>query len=185
MQTELVKFNIEDFLLEFEKNRTIERKTKPKSQSFGHWYNMKLAYSTSALYKSLKLLKIDDETIYEYVREVNWNMSKDLGLPLKRTLNYFSKPNKIIIHIDNILWGIVWTKPFKRENNKTDERTLSFDVVKCPYADYFKEKKQEQLCDEAICSLDYKFAKEWGVQFKRKNTIIKGCDKCDFKFINH
>ncbi len=142
-----------------------------------------MAYSTLAIYKSLKLLKIDDETIYEFVEEINWNISKDVGAPLKNTLTFFSKPNKIMKRIDSILWGVVWTKPFKRENIRIDERALSFDVVKCPYSDYFNKKEQESLCKETICSLDFRLAEQWGVKFERTNTIINGCDKCDFKFI--
>jgi hypothetical protein len=59
---------------------------------------------------------------------------------------------------------------------------VSFDVLACPFADYFKEQGVPELTEPAAGNLDYGMAREWGVELVRTQTIADGAAHCDFRW---
>jgi hypothetical protein len=64
----------------------------------------------------------------------------------------------------------------------SDERTVAFDVVRCPVAEYFRERGLVELCVEAWCNLDYELAERWGGTLERATTLVEGAARCDFRW---
>jgi L-2-amino-thiazoline-4-carboxylic acid hydrolase len=58
----------------------------------------------------------------------------------------------------------------------------TYDIYRCPMADYLVALRLSDLCQSAFCNLDFELARVWGVQLKRQNTIACGAKHCDFKF---
>ena len=59
---------------------------------------------------------------------------------------------------------------------------MAFDVTRCPLADYFKDQGVPELTEPAAGNLDYRMAREWGVELVRTQTIADGAECCDFRW---
>ena len=59
---------------------------------------------------------------------------------------------------------------------------VEFDVLVCPLADYFKDQGVPELTEPAAGNLDYRMAREWGVELVRTQTIADGAAYCDFRW---
>ena len=57
----------------------------------------------------------------------------------------------------------------------------SFDVVRCPIADYFRKQGTIDLCSASWCGLDYAFAELTHQKLVRTKTLVRGDDRCDFR----
>lgn len=79
------------------------------------------------------------------------------------------------------LFLLVFTAPFRRRAAPPGQG-LSFDVLACPLADYFRRQGVPELTHHAACQLDYRMAQDWGVQLHRQQTLAGGGAFCDFRF---
>ncbi len=188
MQEELftvyVGNGMDEFLLNCKKHLKIEMKLKPPAKTFGNWFVMKLVCSAMAFYIALLEMGMDRTQAYEHVRNVVWKMSSDSGKPLYELVGLFSAPQTRLRNINRLLWAVLWSEPFRRENLREEKGIVSFDVVDCPISGHLIARNEPQLCVEAFCKIDYSLAKGWNATLERKCTIAEGCDKCDFKFEN-
>ena len=62
------------------------------------------------------------------------------------------------------------------------ETGVSFDVTRCPFADYLKDQGVPELTPHAACNLDYCMAREFGIDLVRSQTIADGSEHCDFRW---
>lgn len=62
------------------------------------------------------------------------------------------------------------------------ETGVAFDVLRCPVAEYFEAQGVPELTPHAACNMDYRMAREWGVELHRSQTIATGAGYCDFRF---
>ena len=62
------------------------------------------------------------------------------------------------------------------------ERTVAFDVLRCPVADYFDAAGLNDLCARSFCGLDYELAAEWGATLQRETTLARGDGSCSFRW---
>ena len=74
-----------------------------------------------------------------------------------------------------------FTSPF-RHRYLPSETGVAFDVTVCPLADYFKDQGVPELTEPAAGNLDYRMAREWGVELVRTQTIADGAAHCDFRW---
>jgi hypothetical protein len=74
-----------------------------------------------------------------------------------------------------------FTSPFCHRH-LSSETGMAFDVTLCPLADYFKDEGVPELTEPAACNLDYRMAREWGVELVRTQTIADGAAHCDFRW---
>jgi L-2-amino-thiazoline-4-carboxylic acid hydrolase len=63
-----------------------------------------------------------------------------------------------------------------------DARTVAFDVVRCPVAEYMAQKGLAELCVESWCNLDFALAERWGASLERTMTLAGGAERCDFRW---
>jgi hypothetical protein len=59
---------------------------------------------------------------------------------------------------------------------------LSYDVLRCPIADYLCARDASELCVAAFCDQDHLVAAVWGARLHRRTTIAEGADRCDFRY---
>ena len=74
-----------------------------------------------------------------------------------------------------------FTSPFCHRHLPS-ETGMAFDVTRCPLADYFKDQGVPELTEPAAGNLDYRMAREWGVELVRTQTIADGAECCDFRW---
>ena len=68
------------------------------------------------------------------------------------------------------------------EDVEDGERTVAFDVLRCPVAEYFDAASLNELCARSFCDLDYELAAEWGASLQRETTLARGDGACSFRW---
>jgi len=71
------------------------------------------------------------------------------------------------------------------ETGKFPDRA-EFDVTGCRFAKFFSELGEPELGFALVCSFDNTAVDEIGrgdVEFKRTQTIMRGADHCDFRYV--
>lgn len=63
-----------------------------------------------------------------------------------------------------------------------EEGGISFEIRRCPVAEYFRAHGAADLCVGAWCNQDYGLAEIWGGQLQREGTLASDHDHCDFRF---
>ena len=71
---------------------------------------------------------------------------------------------------------------YRMEDVPGDERTVAFDVKRCPVAEYFRAQGLTELCVESFCNLDFALATKWGARLERPSTLASGAELCDFRW---
>ena len=116
------------------------------------------------------------------ITEINWAI---LGPPiaLAHALSRLrsGQAGRRVAWLLDALFLLVFTAPFRRRAVPPGQG-LSFDVLVCPLADYFRRQGLPELTHHAACQLDYRMARDWGVQLHRRQTLAGGGDHCDFRF---
>lgn len=79
------------------------------------------------------------------------------------------------------LFLLVFSAPFRRRAVAPKDG-LSFDVLACPLADYYRAAGVPELTRYAACDLDHRMARDWGMQLLRTRTLADGGAACDFRF---
>lgn len=61
---------------------------------------------------------------------------------------------------------------------------FAFDVVRCRYAEFYKELGEPELGFLLVCSADFRVAEGFGgdVKLARTQTIMQGAGHCDFRY---
>lgn len=140
------------------------------------------ASNSIAMYRALIEMGIPDKIAKKYIEKVNWEIGKYIGAPI-----YFlskiciKKPLYRINWINDLLWKYLFTEPFKRVPVESDA-DVAFNVIRCPFHEYFKSQDLLELCESASCCHDYLLAEEWHSKFVRTQTLASGSDHCDFRF---
>lgn len=64
------------------------------------------------------------------------------------------------------------------------KETLTFNVVRCRYAEMYHEMGLGHMGDLLSCNRDGQFCVGYNpkIKFKRTQTIMKGADHCDFQY---
>lgn len=68
------------------------------------------------------------------------------------------------------------------EDVPDDERTVAFNVTRCPVAEYFQKEGLPELCVESFCNLDFPLAEKWGARLERTGTLAGSAERCDFRW---
>ncbi len=71
------------------------------------------------------------------------------------------------------------------ENISLDEKTLSFDVTRCGYAEMYQRMGIQELGSLMSCSRDFAFMGGFNpaIELKRTKTIMEGDRICNFRYV--
>lgn len=79
---------------------------------------------------------------------------------------------------------LLFTAPaFEQEDVEAGPGVVGFDIRKCPFADHLRAEGLVELGSEAICAVDHELAAARGVRLERGKTLLRGDDRCDFRWI--
>ena len=135
-----------------------------------------------ALYRVLRRRGWNEADAGAAITEINWAI---LGPPIALAhaasrLRSGRRGTRVGWLLD-AMFLLVFTAPFRRRAVAPADG-LSFDVLACPLADYFRSQGLPELTHYAACQLDYRMARDWGVELWRTQTLAGGGALCDFRF---
>jgi hypothetical protein len=163
--------------------------TLPPEPTVGSRMNVRLACFTMSFFDALLASGVERGYAIELVADAVWKVYRlwsiiALGLtrltPGKTTSLAFAATS----HGDHQS-GISLSFPFNApgyliESVAADTGT-SFDVVRCPVADYFRGQGAIDLCSASWCNLDYALAELTNEKLVRTKTLVRGDGRCDFR----
>jgi len=80
----------------------------------------------------------------------------------------------------------LWTKEdaLRVETLRQDAEHLDFDVVRCRYAEMYRDMGLDEIGHLLSCNRDGTFIKGYDarIEFKRSQTIMGGASYCDFRY---
>jgi L-2-amino-thiazoline-4-carboxylic acid hydrolase len=135
-----------------------------------------------ALYKSLQEFGLAKERVGPVIEAINWAV---FGSAIRISFNASWLRSSVlktrVRWVCDLMFRTLFTHPFQR-TVLPSENDVAFNVTVCPFAQFFQEQGVPELTRYAACSLDLKMAQDWGVEFKRRQTIAEGHPLCDFRF---
>ena len=156
----------------------------PERPRHGASVNLMMRYMewSCALYRAVQEHGMSPADAAVLIETVMW----DVYQPVTAALYKFSwlrsaKHETRVKWLFGMITRYFFTAPFCHRTipSKTG---VSFDVTLCPLADYFKDQGVPELTEPAAGNLDYRMAREWGVELVRTQTIADGAEYCDFRW---
>lgn len=159
-------------------------RTAPAPPAHGFGVRLLIAYLRwcLALYRCLREQGVDQATAFAHIEAIQWRIVAPLSAhayALSRLRS--ASPVKRLRWTLDMSFSLLFTRPFRREV-KPCSQGAAFLVTRCPFADYLREQGAPELTGPALCALDRHMAAEWGVEFRRSQTIAGGASHCDFEF---
>jgi ubiquinone biosynthesis protein len=155
----------------------------------GSRMNVRLACFTMSFFNALLAIDTDRDYAIELVADAAWRVYRlwstiALGLafltPGKTTSLAFAVGSR-----DNQQGNVSLRFPFNAPGYLIEPVAVrngtSFDVVRCPIADYFRGQGAVDLCSASWCNLDYALAELTREKLVRTKTLVRGDDRCDFR----
>lgn len=118
-------------------------------------------------------------------REITQRVVNEDAILSGKNLSYEFSGNSL----DVLLKAIqeVWAKDgiMKLENILLNEKSLSFDVTRCAYAELYQRLNIQELGYLMSCSRDFAFMDGFNpkIELKRTRTIMEGDTVCNFCYV--
>ncbi len=150
--------------------------------SFGVNFLLRYFEWGGALYQAMREFGTTREHAGALIETINWTIFR----PALQVGFYFSRLRSAVLKtrvrwVLDMMFRTIFTRPFQRHVLPSEEG-LAFNVTVCPLAQFFQTHNVPELTRYAACSLDWKMAQDWGIEFRRTQTIAEGHQLCDFKF---
>ncbi len=71
---------------------------------------------------------------------------------------------------------------FKLDVSELTDETFRFDIRRCRFTEMMEGMGARDLGPNLICNHDFSSALEGGARLERTQTIMKGCDHCNFRY---
>jgi hypothetical protein len=152
---------------------------------------MKTGGASLALFHTLVNHRIEEGEARQIIADVIWSFIGG-GSPLRKgviRLQYKLSRTASRDPVQRLNWCLdpLWrfiftTPPWEKRNLPSDDGVLALDVIRCPWADYFRSVGQPELGATAFCGADLKLAEIWGFDLKRNGLLVTGAPCCDFRF---
>lgn len=119
------------------------------------------------------------ERVIDLAREIVIGVAREQGAVLAEAMGGNGLPE-----FANTLTN--WTKgdALEIEMREQTETTYAFDVVRCRYADMYRELGIQELGALLSCNRDGTLVQGFNpdIKFERTQTIMGGADHCDFRY---
>ena len=155
----------------------------PREPKLGNRMNMYLACITLSSLKVLIATGIERAYAIELIGDLAWNVYERWG----RLAHFFARsfanePRKQLRMAVNLFLRFPFTPPGYQFERLPNQNGISFDMLRCPIAEYFQSHEASDLCINTWCNLDFPLAKMWGGWLDRTETLAAGGPRCDFRF---
>lgn len=155
----------------------------PIEQNFGARIMVELAVVSEAFYQQL-FLKAGGQQAYRIFNEIAWDIYSKMGGVAYRLTGFTSK-NKYdhLLKATQLFRTFPFSSPSYRWKDLPSKLgVVAFNCERCPVANYFKSRGNDQLGFNTWCQLDFRLAKLWGGTLSLTNTIAGGAEVCDFRW---
>lgn len=168
----------------WQRARALRAELSRKRPRYGVGLNLLMRYMewSAALYGALREAGFSEHLAGQMVEATNWaaiGPASALSFRFSRVAS-----NNPVVRgrwITDRLFGFLFTAPFRRVTYDSPAE-IAFDVLACPLAQYFKERRLPELTRYAACRLDHHMARQWGLVLQRQTTIANEFPLCDFRF---
>ena len=155
----------------------------PREPKPGNQMNMYLACITFLCHQDLVANGIERKYAIELIGDLAWNVYARWGWIARFIAGLFTGDASQRLRLAvNMFLRFPFTPPgyqFKRVPNPSG---ISFDMHRCPVAEYFQNHGASDLCLGTWCNLDFPLAELWGGRLERSETLAAGNSRCDFRF---
>jgi hypothetical protein len=156
----------------------------PWEPTVGSRMNVRLACLTNAMMRALLVQGVERDYAIELIGDVAWRIyDKWATIPGFITRLLSRDPAERLRNNVNIFLRFPFNPPGYVFERLPGRDHIGVDMRRCPVADYFRTHDAADLCAGSWCNLDYALAEKWGGKFVRTRTLVRGDDRCDFRFL--
>ena len=164
--------------------KTWQRELAPNRPRYGVSINLMMRYMewNCALYRAARKHGMSDVDAASLVETVMWDVYQPVPATMFKLSRLRSRKHEVRVKwILGMVTGRLLAAPFCYRHF-APKSGVEFDILSCPFADYFREQGVPELTEPAAGNMDYGMAREWGVDLVRTQTIADGAAHCDFKW---
>ncbi|MBZ0281374.1 MAG: L-2-amino-thiazoline-4-carboxylic acid hydrolase [Anaerolineae bacterium] len=155
----------------------------PQERTLGARMNVTLAGMTVAFYSALLAEGVEPKDSIQLTNDTAWVIYKRWGI-LPRLLSLVlarTSTDRLRVCTD-LFRRFPFNPPSYIMEDLLDKTVISFNVTRCPVAEYFRSQRLRELCVGSWCNQDYALAEMWGGKLERKHTLAAGDEYCDFRW---
>jgi len=156
----------------------------PREPKSGNQMNVYLACMTFACLQVLISAGVERRYAIELIGDIAWHVYERWGRIAGFIAGLYTGDIRQKLRLSvNMFLRFPFNPPgylFKRIPNQNG---ISFDMLRCPVAEYFQSQGASDLCLATWCNLDFPLAEIWGGRLERLETLSAGSSRCDFRFI--
>jgi hypothetical protein len=155
----------------------------PGEPTIGSRQNVMLAALTLSLLEALERVGVEREYAIELTGDTCWRFYRQWGRITKTITSLVSRdPTQRLRLSVNAFLTYPFGRPGYRFDDVPEDDGRSLDMVRCPVADYLRQRDAADLCAGSWCNLDFALAEMWGGRLQRSTTLVSGAKCCDFRF---
>lgn len=159
--------------------------TLPPQPTKGSTMNLRLAVLTIGMFRALLDEGIERAYAVELVSDVSWRVYGTWGALWAWLTPRTLAPGRLARRVrpdGTFVLGFPFDAPAYVARFVPSKALLSFDMTRCPVADYFQAQGAVDLCVSAWCDLDYAIGEQQGLVLRRTTTLVEGAPACDFRW---
>jgi ubiquinone biosynthesis protein len=159
--------------------------TLSRQSTLGAAITVRLAAVTAAAYETLAARHTPAEDATQIVYDIAWAIYQRMGRAAWIASGALSTDTPERLRLATIAFRIF---PFSAPSYEwqpvpSPTGVVSFDCLRCPVAEYFKEQDLSELCVRTWCALDFPLAANvWNARLERAGSIAGGASRCDFRW---
>lgn len=155
----------------------------PREATVGSRMNMMLACMSLSFFRVLCAVGVERDYAIELFVDVAWRVYEKWGVVPRVVARLPTRdPVKQMRICVNLFLRFPFNPPGYLYTRLPTNDGISFDMHRCPVADYFRSNNTADLCVGSWCNLDYGLAEMWGGWLERAGTLAGGDDRCSFRF---
>ena len=155
----------------------------PAEETLGARHMLLMASACAALHDALRERGVEPDAAVELVGEVAAQVY-DLGLiPAQALVRPLAALGVRAAALVPLMKRFPFNPPaWKLEEVAEGARGASFDMKRCPLADYLRPEGLGALCEAAFCAGDHLLARRLGMRLERTELLSRGSPRCDFRW---
>ena len=164
--------------------RTWQSRLSPNRPRHSASVNLMMRYMewSCALYRAVQEHGMSQAEAAVLVETIMWDVFQPVTAALFKLSRLRSAKRETRVKwLLGMMTRYFFSSPFRHQHFPS-EAGVAFDVTLCPLANYFKDQGVPELTQYAACNLDYRAAREFGVDLIRSQTIADGAAHCDFRW---
>jgi hypothetical protein len=155
----------------------------PREPKLGNRMNMLLACITYSCLQVMISTGVERKYAIELIGDMAWKVYERWGRLARFAARMFTnEPRGQLRMAVNMFLRFPFTPPGYRFERVPNQNGISFDMLRCPIAEYFQSQAAADLCINTWCNLDFPLTEMWGGRLDRGKTLAAGDSRCDLRF---